>query len=151
MQSITRLDIGQSGQITEIWQQARAKSLFPVGLDWNDKQVIEELTQGWGWGLFVDGQVQAFILGRQVADHWEINLLATRPGGWHKGQMKTLLSYVLEQRPKNCSIWLEAHEENVPALRLYESLGFEQVGLRPSYYGLDQASVLYTLHSAFSA
>jgi ribosomal-protein-alanine N-acetyltransferase len=31
-------------------------------------------------------------------------------------------------------LWLEVRESNAPALNLYQSFGFQQVGLRKDYY-----------------
>ena len=39
---------------------------------------------------------------------------------------------------------LEVREDNVDALRLYEDLGFQRVGNRPSYYADDCDAVLLT-------
>lgn len=40
-------------------------------------------------------------------------------------------------------VWLEVEEGNLPARRLYESLGFEAQGLRKNYYGKDRHAVNY--------
>ena len=37
---------------------------------------------------------------------------------------------------------LEVRESNIPALRLYRSFGFTQIGRRPRYYGNEDALVL---------
>ena len=44
------------------------------------------------------------------------------------------------------SITLEVNDKNIPAINLYLKYGFEKVGLRKNYYGLDQNAIIMTLN-----
>ena len=82
-----------------------------------------------------DGRVVGFALGRIVAREAELLLLAVRRDGQGRGVGRSLLERFTgvatglgaEQ------LHLEVRDGN-PAVRLYKSAGFQEVGRRPNYY-----------------
>ena len=59
--------------------------------------------------------------------------------------MEQLLSELIAQQPAETELWLEVHEANGPARKLYEKVCFVEVGKRPRYYADGGTAVLYNL------
>ena len=79
------------------------------------------------------GRPLGFVLSRQTAPgEREILNLAVIPAERRRGIARRLLESELS-RGRN-TWFLEVRESNVAALGLYQSLGFQQVGLREAYY-----------------
>ena len=132
-----------AGEIFALIEEVYRYSEFPIGHRWELSQVAEECEHG---GLVLrdaSQQIRAFVLYRDVGEAWEIGFLATRNNAKRQGLMRALLSKVIEVKPEGKSIWLEVHEENEPARRLYENLGFREVGRRRGYYADGGTAVLY--------
>ena len=89
-------------------------------------------------GLFLGAQAApvGFALSRRVLDEAEILTVAIAPDGRGRGLSRPLLAHHLsELRLRGVRrVHLEVEEGNEPALRLYRSLGFEEVGRRSAYY-----------------
>lgn len=85
----------------------------------------------------------AYAAFRTVLDEAELLRVAVRPEARRCGLARRLLErgfeVLVERGVAVCH--LEVRDDNVAALRLYEALGFERVGRRPSYYtgGCDAA------------
>lgn len=60
--------------------------------------------------------------------------------GIGKKMMKAIEAVAVQQKMPR--IILEVRPSNAPALKLYQSLGYEQIGLRKKYYPVDVASGL---------
>ncbi|MDZ7637764.1 MAG: GNAT family N-acetyltransferase [Bryobacterales bacterium] len=74
-----------------------------------------------------------FAAGRQsVPQEAEVLNIAVHPSARRRGVARILLSALLGQLQGE--VFLELRASNLPALRLYESLGFHRAGTRPSYY-----------------
>jgi ribosomal protein S18 acetylase RimI-like enzyme len=81
----------------------------------------------------LDGQLPAFLAGRQVArDETEILNLAVLPAFRRRGLARRLVETWLEEHPGRC--FLEVRESNLAARQLYERAGFHLAGRRPEYY-----------------
>jgi [ribosomal protein S18]-alanine N-acetyltransferase len=97
-----------------------------------------------GYGIMSVAAAEAHILN-----------LCIDPGSQHMGYGRRLLNALL-LRAQECEVgkvFLEVRPSNRIALKLYESVGFEQIGIRPSYYqaayGREDAVVLaLTLRSS---
>ncbi|MBI1956011.1 MAG: ribosomal protein S18-alanine N-acetyltransferase [Acidobacteria bacterium] len=82
------------------------------------------------------GGVVGFVCFRMLGEEVELLNLAVHPS--FRGQgigeflVKQTLFEVVEKGGRR--IFLEVRDANLPALRLYERLGFEPVGRRPGYY-----------------
>ena len=78
-----------------------------------------------------DGRIVGFVVSRATApDEHEILNLAIEPDYRRRGIARALL----RERIKSGAWFLEVRESNLPAIRLYESLGFRPVGHRNNYY-----------------
>lgn len=133
-------------QLTAIMESVYQNHPTPVGGIWNRELLKQELEIGQGVGLVVEKfGLAAFILFRMYDQHREITVLATHPDRQRRGDMKHLLTNMLEKKSPSERIWLEVHAQNLAALGLYEQLGFQQVGRRPKYYRDGGDAVLFTM------
>ena len=68
-----------------------------------------------------------------VADEMTIDSVAVAPDYRRKGYASALIDLAIKQA-KAAVVMLEVRESNTAAISLYQSLGFEKVGLRKNYY-----------------
>jgi len=87
-------------------------------------------------GSFAFACEEGFIVVRAASDEAEILTLAVRPRYRRRGLGKVLVSRASEHayRLGARHLFLEVALSNVPALKLYERLGFVEVGRRKAYY-----------------
>jgi len=82
------------------------------------------------------GSIMGFILTRIAADEAEIITIAVDPA--HRGEgigAALVTSAAAEAKAFGAtSLILEVAEDNAPAIRLYERMGFAVTGRRPAYY-----------------
>ncbi|MBR5868546.1 MAG: ribosomal protein S18-alanine N-acetyltransferase [Clostridia bacterium] len=98
----------------------------------------EELTKPEGiyFGAF-DGQTLVGYVGMQsVLDEGYIMNLCVNPDYRRRGIARQLMDALLKgaEKAELAFVTLEVRESNVPAISLYKSLSFEEVGLRKNYY-----------------
>jgi len=116
-----------------------------TGFQWPSETLRAEFRSSEGWGVFQGGRLASFVLYRPSPAVWEISVVACHPEFWHHGLTRSLLSHLVVVKPADRELWLEVHEENTRAWRLYESLGFQRVGIRANYYPNGGTAWLYTL------
>lgn len=63
-----------------------------------------------------------------------------RKNGIGKALIKRIIEFCKENKIK--VLKLEANEKNIPALNLYNSVGFKKVGVRKNYYKNDSAILM---------
>ena len=83
-----------------------------------------------------DGEVLGYVGSQSVLDEADMMNLAVRESARRQGIAKALVLALcgkLSQKGVR-SLTLEVRDSNEPAIRLYEALGFAQVGKRPNYY-----------------
>lgn len=112
---------------------------------WPSDLLGAEMATAEAVGLFEGGELAAFVLYREIEGAWDISLVASHPRFRRRGFVEQLFSYLIAARSQGSEIWLEVHEENVPAQKLYEKLGFREVRRRPCYYKDGATAILYTL------
>lgn len=78
-----------------------------------------------GYGVMSAGAGEAHILNLCIGE-------AARGRGFGRSSLNYLLQVAKERRLSR--IILEVRPSNTPAVRLYQSAGFEQIGLRRDYY-----------------
>lgn len=86
--------------------------------------------------VIADGEVAAYAGMTCVLDEGQITNVATLPRYRRRGFARAALEALVERAAQRgvCSIFLEARVSNIPAISLYESLGFRQVGSRRRFY-----------------
>lgn len=89
----------------------------------------------------------AYVCRWLVADEMQILNLAVHVDHRRRGIARRLMEMVLEEgrRTGVAGVTLEVRDGNLEAVKLYESLGFAQVGRRRDYYGTGRDGVLMTL------
>ena len=83
-----------------------------------------------------DGIVVGFIVGRQVAEEWEIENIAVTGPARRCGLGSRLLGEFLDllRSRGGQAVFLEVRESNLAARALYEKWAFIEVGRRKMYY-----------------
>ncbi|MGJ0480653.1 ribosomal protein S18-alanine N-acetyltransferase [Pantoea agglomerans] len=86
--------------------------------------------------LAVDGQMVAFAITQVVLDEASLFNIAVDPAFQRRGFGRQLLQHLIDELIKRdvLTLWLEVRASNLPAIALYEQLGFNQVSRRPNYY-----------------
>lgn len=81
-----------------------------------------------------------------IADFAEITNIAVAPKFWRQGIGQDILIYVIEKAKKNRCMYmnLEVKSTNIPAILLYEKIGFISVGQRKKYYKDNSDAILMT-------
>jgi ribosomal-protein-alanine N-acetyltransferase len=79
-----------------------------------------------------------------VVDESEIITIAVDPKFRRQNLGKFMLSNILKEveERKSKFIFLEARKSNTPALNLYKSFGFKEIGIRKNYYKNEDAVTL---------
>ena len=80
--------------------------------------------------------LQGFVIARCGVEEWEIENVVVAEEQRRRGLGTALVGQLLEQARQSgvTSVLLEVRESNAAAQRLYEKLGFSEVGRRPNYY-----------------
>ena len=89
------------------------------------------------WLVAVDGDTVAAYVGSQtVMGESDMMNVAVAPKYRRQGIAEQLIVELIQQLKArdSQSLTLEVRQSNLPAISLYEKLGFVQVGCRPRYY-----------------
>lgn len=105
---------------------------------WSEKSVASELENPLAlWLAAVEnGRVLGYAGSQTVMDETDMMNIAVHPDFRHQGIAKGLIESLiaeLKERGSHC-LTLEVRLSNMPAVSLYEKLGFTQIGRRPNYY-----------------
>ncbi len=105
---------------------------------WSEKSIASELDNKLSLWIVADdgGKVLGYVGSQTVLDETDMMNIAVHPDFRHQGIATGLivgLIGALKLRGSHC-LTLEVRASNEPAKRLYEKLGFIQVGLRKNYY-----------------
>lgn len=111
---------------------------------WPMDQLGAEMATAEGVGIFIQEDLAGFVLYREVPGAWEISLVATHPRFRRQGCMETLLRHLIAAKGQGRELWLEVHQDNHSAQKLYEKLGFRLSGRRPRYYKDGATALLYS-------
>jgi ribosomal-protein-alanine N-acetyltransferase len=81
-------------------------------------------------------EIQAFLIAHRVDAEWELENIVVAANARRKGVGAGLLSELVEyaRTARGAEIFLEVRESNAGARSLYRKMGFEEKGLRKSYY-----------------
>ena len=125
---------------------ALIKPFQSTQFNWSKPLFSSEFSSTECWVLEVQGEIQSFVCLRDAVDAFELSVLATRKGSHGKGYMSSLLYHIQELYGSERQLWLEVHESNGPAQKLYEKLGFQMTGRRGGYYQDGSQAFLYTFN-----
>ena len=119
----------KNSDLTEVKAIEQLTSPYP----WSDKLLDESINK-----LLVITQKQeiiGFAVVALVAQQAELHLIAIRPKAQSQGYGQLILSLIVESMPASIeSFFLEVRVSNCRAIRLYQRLGFVQIGERKDYY-----------------
>src|SRR5262249_5721338 len=112
----------------------RASFLYP----WSSRFFLQELEVECARSLLVevDGTIAGYVLFWLLPDEIDIHNIAVHRDFRRRGLGRLLLQQVATRAQRRLSIrvTLEVRVSNMPARKLYESLGFVSTGLRKGYY-----------------
>ena len=102
---------------------------------WPDIAVRSELTNPLSlWLVAVeDGQVVGYVGSQTVLQEADMMNIAVAETHRRRGIARQLVEELIRQLDAY-QLTLEVRQTNLPAIALYESMGFQQVGLRKNYY-----------------
>lgn len=105
---------------------------------WSENSVAGELNNPLSlWLVALDGDAVAGYVGSQsVLGESDMMNIAVDPNYRRQGVAAALIEELvlqLKQNGNHC-LTLEVRASNEPAVKLYEKLGFAQIGRRPNYY-----------------
>lgn len=107
-------------------------------MPWSERSVAAELTNPLSlWIVASDGKTVAGYIGSQsVMGEADMMNVAVSAEYRRQGIGEKLVTVLLQRLKENkvYALTLEVRVSNEGAIRLYEKLGFSQVGRRPNYY-----------------
>ena len=105
---------------------------------WSEKSIASELDNKLAfWLVAAEGDAVAGYIGSQtVIDETDMMNVAVHPDFRRKGIAEALVNTLVNNLKKMGSrcLTLEVRASNVPAIALYEKLGFAEIGRRKNYY-----------------
>ena len=129
-----RLEMMTDAQVSQVAQLERICFSDP----WSENSVASELKNPLSlWLVAMDGETVAGYIGSQsVEGEADMMNVAVHPDYRRQGIARLLVTELVAALAKKgvSSLALEVRASNVPAISLYEQLGFVQVGRRPNYY-----------------
>ncbi len=115
---------------------------------WSEAVWREEFYSPFGLYLILgeSGSLSGFIGLKLISDEAHVMTIAVCPERRRRGLARTLIKAALGE-PAAAGVhhvYLEVRPSNLAARTLYASLGFVETGVRPAYYG-DEDALLMTL------
>ena len=143
---IKKLDLESLNSTFEFINLVYSSSKIPIGGGWSINQIEEEIKRSENLSFIFEpfGESIAILFWQDISQALEIRFLATHPRFQGRGVMTEVLRYFQEKVSKNRSIWLEVHEKNISACKLYEKMDFKRVGVRKAYYRDGSSAFLYS-------
>jgi ribosomal-protein-alanine N-acetyltransferase len=128
--------------LDEVMAIERASFLYP----WSSRFFLQELQVQCARSILadVDGRIVGYILFWLLPGEIDIHNVAVHAGFRRNGIARLLLAQVISEARGQCldRVTLEVRQSNIPAQRLYESLGFVMTGIRRGYYSDDGEDAL---------
>ena len=105
---------------------------------WSERSIASELDNKLAfWLVATEGETVAGYIGSQtVMDETDMMNVAVHPDFRRQGIAEALVNGLVKQLKDMGShcLTLEVRASNVPAISLYEKLGFTEIGRRKNYY-----------------
>jgi ribosomal-protein-alanine N-acetyltransferase len=121
----------------------------PEASKWSREALLEWASEGIAWAAEQDGRVAGILIGRVVADEFEILNLAVAKACRRRGIATQLVCAALEyaQTAGARKTYLEVRASNVGGIAIYARLGFRGCDRRPNYYrNPTEDAVMLVLH-----
>ena len=136
MIEIVRMNECHVSAVTELEKQN-------FSLPWDEASVRSELTNQLAlWLVAVeDGQVVGYVGSQTVMQEADMMNIAVADSHRRRGIARALVEELIRLLDAY-QLTLEVRASNVPAIALYESMGFQQVGLRKNYYKMPKEDAL---------
>ena len=100
---------------------------------WSKQQFQQSLASG--YVMVTEDDMLGFAVVATVLDQAELHNIAVHPDIQGRGLGRQLLAAMIEQLPAAIkNFYLEVRVSNIPAIRLYQQLGFVQIAERRDYY-----------------
>ena len=121
--------------LSSIIEIERSSFLSP----WSTDSFVQEIKNPIShlWALILKSNLSAYICFWMFASEIQVINIAVHPEWRGKGFGHSLLIQMIKAGISKGiqQVWLEVRLTNMPAKRLYEKLGFFEVGRRRNYYG----------------
>ena len=105
---------------------------------WSVNSIASELDNKLSFWLVAteEDRVTGYIGSQTVMDETDMMNVAVHPDYRRKGIAEALVNGLVEalKRKESRCLTLEVRASNVPAIALYEKLGFSEIGRRKNYY-----------------
>lgn len=112
---------------------------------WTEQGISESIADAntFLYVAYVDGAIAGYMGVQIFSGDGFVTNVATLPNFRRKGVARALINEVLKHEMN--FLTLEVRESNAPAINLYKSLGFVEVGKRPRFYrNPDEDALLMT-------
>ena len=117
---------------------------------WSRNMLEEELTSFHdriSWVATYNKDILGYLMIRYLKNEINIMNMAVTHLSQGKGIGRLLINHMIKNLPMHSSIFLEVKKGNFPAINLYSSIGFKQVGLRRNYYQDGKDAILMHLEN----
>ncbi len=106
---------------------------------WDKSAFERETTNTFSRSLLArdpDGRLLGYTIYWVAGPEYHVLNVATVPAARRKGIARLMMTRVLDEARRDHAdfVALEVRKGNVPAKSLYQSLGFQPIGVRPRYY-----------------
>ena len=105
---------------------------------WSENSVASELENPLSFWLVAEegGQILGYVGSQTVLDETDMMNISVHPDYRRKGIANSLITELIDglKRRGSRMLTLEVRASNFPAIALYSSYGFQQIGLRKNYY-----------------
>ena len=125
------------GRLTPSDFDAVRAILAVSGLDVDlEAELARQIAEPWVLRCQPSGPAVAFLLAWSVFDELQLLDMATHPEHRRQGHSRALLTELLRfaRARRKRLVLLEVRRSNLPAIALYESVGFQTTGVRRGYY-----------------
>jgi ribosomal-protein-alanine N-acetyltransferase len=129
----TQFSLMQARDLPEVLAIEQLAYRYP----WSEQALRESLQAGHYCQLLrCDGELSGYLIAWIVAGECHLLNICVHPAWQRRGMAQILLQRLFETATSlgADAILLEVRAGNMPAIRLYEKLGFNQVGRRRGYY-----------------
>jgi ribosomal-protein-alanine acetyltransferase len=117
----------QEAESAAHWGEREYEALFAPEAPWRFALVAAEES---------GAQIVGFVIARCADDEWEIENVVVAPEQRRRGLGSAMVRELVQEARRSGAgaVLLEVRESNAAARRLYEKIGFNEIGRRPDYY-----------------